>query len=175
MHIWLHKLEVLVDQLIPPLLAALAIVIVGELAFSHQFTLYRHYADWFDGFIVLVFTADLIFKYLRIRKMPEFVKKYWMEIIATIPFFLLFRVMEFFRVSDALEAGQAFAHEGAAAAKIEKEAAMILNEVKRTSEVTRTARIVNTFRAITRFPRLLRAAPFHEKPTGHHYPNEKKR
>lgn len=185
MHIWLHKIEVLVDRLIPPILAALLIVIVGELFFSHQFEWYKHYADLFDGFIVLVFATDLGFKYARVRKMPTFLKKYWLEIIATIPFFLIFRFLEFFKISDFLETGQAFAHEGAAAeklvqegsvaGKIEREVAIIAKETARAGEVSRTARMINTFRAIGRFPRMIRAASFFERPTGQHHWHEKKR
>ena len=93
MHIALHKIEVVVDRLIPPVLAALLIVIVGELFFSHQFAWYKHYADFFDGFVVLLFAVDLGFKYSRIRKLPTFTKRYWLEIIATIPFFLIFRLL----------------------------------------------------------------------------------
>ncbi len=195
MHIWLHKIEVLVDRLIPPILAALLIVIVGELFFSHQFEWYKHYADFFDGFVILVFVADLSFKYSRIRKLPTFAKKYWLEIIATIPFFLIFRFLEFFKISDFLETGQAFAHEGAAAeklvqegsvaGKIEREAAIIAKEAARAGEVSRTARMINTFRAIGRFPRFvsalgrsprfINALHFFEKPTGQHHWHEKKK
>ena len=184
MHAALHKIEVIVDRLIPPLLAALLVVIVGELFFSHQFEWYKHYADLFDSFVILVFAADLGFKYSRIRKLPTFAKKYWLEIIATIPFFLIFRLLEFFRVSDVLEAGQAFAHEGAAAeklvqegaaaGKIEREAALIAKEAVRAGEVSRTARMLNTFRAIGRFPRFINALHFWEKPTGKHHWHEKK-
>lgn len=174
MHIVLHKIEVIVDRLIPPLLAALLVVIVGELFFSHQFEWYKRYADFFDGFIILVFAADLGFKYSRIRKLPAFVKKYWLEIIATIPFFLVFRLLEFFRISDVLETTQTFAHEGAAAGKLEKEVELIAKETAKAGEVSRTARMLNTFRAISRFPRMIRAAHFFEKPTGQHHWHEKK-
>ncbi len=173
MHIWLHRIELLVDRLIPPMLAALLIVIIGELFFSHQFEWYKHYADLFDGFVIIVFAADLGFKYSRIRKVPAFVKKYWLEIIATIPFFLVFRLLEFFRISDVLETTQAFAHEGAAAGKLEKEVELIAKETARAGEVSRTAKLLNTFRAIGRFPRMIRAAHFFEKPTGQHYWHEK--
>ena len=174
MHIALHKIEVVVDKLIPAVLAALLIVIVGELFFSHQFEWYKHYADFFDGFVVLVFAVDLSFKYSRIRKLPTFAKRYWLEIIATIPFFLIFRLLEFFKLSDILETGQAFAHEGVVAEKIEREAALIAKEAARAGEVSRTARMLNTFRAIGRFPRFINALHFWEKPTGKHHWHEKK-
>ena len=178
MYIWLHKIEVLVDQLIPPILAALLIVIVGELFFSHQFEWYKHYADLFDGFVVLVFAVDLGFKYARVRKLPTFLRKYWLQIIATIPFFLVFRVLEFFNLANFIEKGQAFAHEEGIAATtartIEKEVEVIVKDAAKAGELTRTARLLNTFRAIGRFPRMLNAAHFFEKPTGKHHPHEKK-
>lgn len=175
MHIVLHKIEVIVDRLIPPLLAALLVVIVGELFFTHQFEWYKHYADWFDGFVVLIFAADLGFKYSRVRKLPQFVRKYWLEIIATIPFFLVFRMFELFRLTEFAERGQAIAHEAVAAEKVEREAAVIVKEAARAGEVSRTARMINTFRAVSRFPRFIKAMPFFEKPTGRHHWYEKKK
>ena len=173
MHIWLHKIEVLVDKLIAPVLAALLIVIIGELFFSHQFEWYKHYADLFDGFVILIFAADLGFKYSRVRKLPTFLKNNWLEIIATIPFFLVFRLLEIFRFTEFVERGQAIAHEALAAEKVEREAAVIVKEAARAGEVSRTARMLNTFRALSRFPRFIRAMPFFEKPTGKHHWHEK--
>ena len=63
MRIWLHKIEKLIDRWIPLLLAVLLVAIVGELFFSSKFEWYRYYADWLDAFILLVFAADLGFKY----------------------------------------------------------------------------------------------------------------
>ncbi len=175
MHIALHKIEVIIDRLIPPVLALLLVVIIGELFFSHQFEWYSRYADWFDGFIVIIFAADLGFKYSRIRKLPNFFRKYWLEIIATIPFFLAFRLLELFRATELLEKGQALAHEVPVAEKVEREAAIIVKEAARAGEVSRTARIINTFRAISRLPRFIKALPFFEKPTGQHHWHEKRK
>ncbi len=175
MHIWLHKIEVFVDRLIAPVLAVLLVVIVGELFFSHQFEWYKHYADWFDGFVILVFAADLGFKYSRVRKLPTFFKKYWLEIIATIPFFLVFRLLELFRFTELVERGQALAHEAIVAEKVEQETAIIVKEAAKAGEVSRTAKVLNTFRALGRFPRMIRAVHFFEKPTGNHHWHEKGR
>lgn len=174
MRIWLHKIEALVDRLIPPILVVLLVVIIGELFFSHQFDWYKHYADWFDGFVIMTFAADLGFKYSRVRKLPTFFRKYWLEIVATIPFFLVFRLLEIFRFTEFVERGQAIAHEALAAEKVEREAAVIVKEAARAGEVSRTARMLNTFRALSRFPRFIRAIPFFEKPTGKHHWHEKK-
>ena len=176
MRVWLHKIEVLVDQLIPPVLAALLIVTIGELFFSHQFGWYKQYADLFDGFVVLIFAVDLGFKYERVRKLPEFIRKYWLQIIATIPFFLVFRVLELFDISQLVQRGQALAHEERVAATtaktIEEEVAVISKEAARAGELSRTAKLLDTFRAIGRFPRMIGAAHFFEKPNGKHHLHE---
>ncbi len=174
MRIWLHKIEVFIDRLLAPLMAAFLVVIVGELFFTHQFEFYKHYADWFDGFVVLILAVDLWFKYTRVRKLPTFVKKYWLQIIATIPFFVAFRILEALRVIEVLQKGEAFAEEAFASSKIEREAAILIKEVT-NQEVTRTAHMINTFRALSRFPRLFKVIPFFEKPTGKHHWHEKKR
>ena len=107
--------------------------------------------------------------------MVEFVKKYWLEIIATIPFFLVFRVLELFRFTEFVERGQALAHEAIVVEKVEKEAAVIVKEAARAGEASRTTRFLGTFRAISRFPRFIKAMPFFEKPTGRHHWHEKKK
>ena len=173
MHIVWHKIEVFVDGLIPPVLAALVIVIVAELFFQAQFDRYSNYADLFDGFVVVLFTADLSFKYSRVRKMPSFVRKYWLEILATIPFFLVFRLLELFRVPEFIEAGQRLAHEVPVAENVEREAAAIADEIAKTGEVSRTARMLRTFKVFGRMPRFAKAFHFFEKPTGKHYKREK--
>ncbi len=175
MHIWLHKIEVLVDRLIPPVLATLLAVIVGEIFFSHQFEWYGRYADWFDSFVILVFAADLGFKYSRIRKIGTFARKYWLEIIATIPFFLAFRLLEFLKFTEVVEKGQVLAHEAIAVEKVEREAAVIVKEASQAGEASRTARMLKTFRALSRLPRFIKVLPFFEKPTGQHHWHEKRK
>ncbi len=174
MHIVLHKIEVLIDRLIPPLLVALLVVIVGELFFSTQFEFYRQYSDWFDGLVVLLFATDLCFKYHRVRKLPAFIKKYWLEIIATLPFFLVFRLLEFLRLSQVVEKSQAVAHEAAAASKVEREVAVIVREAAKSGELSRTAKFMKTFKPLGRFPRMLKSLPFFERPTGQHHWHEKR-
>lgn len=173
MHIALHKIEVIVDSIIPPILAVLIIVIVGELLFSSQFEWYKTYADWFDGFIILIFAVDLGFKYSRIRKLPNFFKKYWLEIIATVPFFLVFRLLEIFKIPEFIEKGQLLAHEAPVAERIEQEAAAVVKETALAGEASRTARMFNTLRTLGRTPRFIKALHFFEKPTGHHDRREK--
>jgi len=171
MHIWLHRLEQAVDKVIAPLLIALLLIIAGELFLGERFEAYSTYADYFDIIMISIFAIDLSFKFYRVRKFPKFVKSYWVEIIATIPFFLIFRFTEFVGLRIFIERGQEVAHEVPELAKLEKEGAALVREAGRAG---RTAKLIRTFRVLSRFPRFLKVMPFFEKPTGKHHPHEKK-
>ena len=94
MKIWLHKIEVIVDRSIPYNIIVLLFLIIGELFFYEQVQPYIKWINLTDNFVVGVFVIDLIFKYIRIRNIPKFFRKCWMDIIAVFPFFLLFRLFE---------------------------------------------------------------------------------
>ena len=168
MHILLHKLEKIVDFLIGPMLIILLALIVAEIFLHEQFEFVSLYADYFDIALISVFVIDLSFKFHRVRKIPEFLKKYWMEIIATIPFFLVFRLTE--GIGLLIERGQEVAHELPEVQKLEKGAVALVRDVGRAS---RTPTLIRFFRIASRFPRFLRVIPFFEKPTGKHHPHEK--
>lgn len=200
MRLWLHKVEKLVDRIIPPLLVVLLLIIIADIFFAEEFAPYHLYVDYFDAFLISVFAADLAFKFHRVRKVPKFIRMYWIEIIATIPFFLIFRFMEFFRLDEILEQGQRFAHEAGELEKLEREGGAFVKEagrfereggamlkeagkleretsaiVKEAGRASRTARVLRSFRIFARFPRFLKALPFHEKPTGRHHWYERRR
>lgn len=186
MRIWLHKVEKLVDRIIPPLLLVLLAIIIADIFFAEEFEPYHLYVDYFDAFLIAVFVADLAFKFHRVRKVPKFIRKYWIEILATIPFFLIFRFVEFFGIGGVLEEGQRLAHEAGEVEKLEKEGGAILKEagkleretvaiVKEAGKASRTARVLRSFRIFARFPRFLKVLPFHERPTGSHHWYERRR
>ena len=172
MHILLHKVEKLVDSVIGPLLAVLLVVILAEIFLHEQFEAVSAYADYFDMFLISVFAVDLAFKFHRVRKFPRFLRKYWLEVMATIPFFLVFRFTELFGLNLFIERGQEIVHEVPEIQKLEKETAGIVREAGRAG---RTARLIRTFRIASRLPRFLGAIPFFEKPTGKHHLHEKKK
>lgn len=160
MNKFLQKLEIFIDHIIPYLLIGLLVVIIGEIFYPEQFHHYQLEVDIYDTIVILAFATDLAFKYNRVRKLKKFVKKYWLDIIATIPFFLIFRVLEVFRISEFLETGQQILHE---AAGVEKEAAAISRESKAV-KLTRTERFLRYFKSLGRFPRFIKAMKFFEKP-----------
>src|SRR3989338_1642028 len=112
----LHKLELLVDHLIPWLILLLFVIIVFDIGYPAIAEKYHNYIQIADTFIVIVFVLDLTFKYIRIRNIKNFLKTCWLDILAVFPFFLVFRVVErfvlIFSVSKDLQQMQSLLHEG---------------------------------------------------------------
>lgn len=166
----LHKIEVWIDRIIPVLLVGLLIMIITEIYFSWIKEKYHYWFDAFDILIIGVFALDLFFKYQRVKNMKSFVKEYWADIIAIFPFFILFRFLEIFRISELLEAPQKILHESI---QLERESQLLVREAEEVAKVSRTERFLRYFRVFGRFPRFLRALPFFEHPTGKHHKGER--
>lgn len=158
---WIHKIEKIVDTVIPYCLFALLIILILELGFD---TFINNKGliiiiDIVDYIIVLIFVSDLIFKYIRVHNIPKFLRNYWIEIIAIFPFFLTFRLTELAFGIRGIRGGitaQSLASTGAS--------------------VERSIRLARFIKPLERFPRFIRTLPqmlhFYNKPTGEHHPHE---
>ncbi len=186
---WMHKIEVLVDKVIPYCLVLLLGIITLDLGF-HEFVEHHHlhpYILWADYFVIGVFIVDLIFKYMRTRYLKDFFRKFWLDILAVFPFFLIFRAFEF-AIGAWGQTAQSILHESL---EIEKEGAKVLREgekfIKEGSRVAREAeklgkvssrssKFARFLRPIARIPRFIKALPrimhFYDKPTGAHHQHE---
>src|SRR3989338_4432154 len=103
---WLHTVELSVDEIIPLLLVVLLVVSIIETAFPESHII-RLSVDIYDGIVVLVFISDLTFKYHRMRNnVPGFLRKYWLEIVASFPLFLVIRFLEFAGFAQRAVEGQ---------------------------------------------------------------------
>jgi len=177
---WLHKIELLVDKIIPYSLVLLLFLIIGEIFFSEKVEPYSLYVSVLDGLIIFIFVIDLIFKYVRIRNFPKFFKKYWLEIIAVFPAFLVLRLVEEFIIIARL--GETFESVGETAQSaihevvgVEKEGKILMREIERTGQGVSRLRYYHRFvKPLTRLPRFLKAFSFYEKPTGRHHSYEEK-
>ena len=175
MKLWLHKIEVIVDKSIPYLVTILLILIIGEFT---KYKLIQENANivlLIDYFIVIIFVIDLAFKYYRVRNAKTFIKRYWLDILAIFPFFLIFRLVEevllFFRISSELAESQKILHTGVEIGRIGEQAAeeiRILREIQETTRLERTARLARIIRPIERIPRILKVFHFFEKPAKKH-------
>ncbi|HII72463.1 TPA: hypothetical protein HA265_06935 [Candidatus Woesearchaeota archaeon] len=194
---WLHKIEVIVDKLIVPMLLLLIVIIVLDLGFPVIAEHYHSYIVIGDTLVIIVFVFDLVFKYIRVRNIPLFIRKFWLDILAVFPFFLLFRVFEGFfgllsrSFSEGAQTVQSFLHtglevekEGVKVAEVvskeggkviettTREIARIAREAEKVGKVSRSARFARFIRPIFRLPRFIKALPFFEKPTGEHHIHE---
>mgnify|MGYP000511847103 CR=1 FL=1 len=58
--------------------------------------------------------------------------------------------------------------------KIVKEGGKIIQEAEKVGKVSRVKQIIRIFKPIQRSPRLIKALPFYEQPTGEHHLHEPK-
>ena len=149
---WLHKIEIFVDKIIPLLLVILLVIIVGEFAF-HEFMLKHSLTiEIIDGFIIFIFILDLIFKYLRIRNIPKFLRASWIDIIAIFPFFIVFRLFEgvlgLLGISETISSAQKIVHVGV---EVEKEVSGVIKESELVAkEASRSEKLIRFLRPIAR-------------------------
>lgn len=175
---WVHKAEVFVDRSIPYLIIVLAIIIIIELFFDALYESYSLLFRALDMIVVSFFVVDLYFKYQRIKNFKKFLKTCWLDILAVFPFVLLFRMIEegllLFRVSKEVGEVQSIMHTAVELRKtgILSETAKLAEEVERTGKISRTTEFFKILKPLQRFPRLLKAIPFYEKPTGKHHLHE---
>lgn len=176
---WMHKIELLVDKLIPWLIIVILVIIISEFFFKDIAEKYSLLIDLLDGFIIFVFVLDLIFKYIRAKNIPDFLKNSWLDIIAVFPFFLFFRAIEGIRTlivpTEAITEGQRLLREGL---ELEKASSKIVEEVEKAGKVSRTGVFAEIFKPrllkpLLRSPRLIKTVTFFEKPTGNHHSYER--
>jgi len=163
---WLKDLEIIVDKIIPYLILVLLAVIIIDLFFHNLAEQYKIQISLIDGFIILTFVIDLIYKYNRVRNFPKFVKEYWLEILAVLPFYLIFRVIEttigFLEISGVIKQGQNLFHSGV---EVEREISLITKEAEEIEKIgARTNKFARIFRTVERTPRLMTASKFYENP-----------
>ena len=132
---FIHKIEVVVDKIIPLLLVVLLVIIVGEFGYHDFMEEHRLVIEILDGIVVFVFVLDLIFKYIRIKNFPKFLRASWIDILAIFPFFLLFRLFEgligLFGAGETVARAQQVVHVGV---ELEKEVGGALKEGERLAK-----------------------------------------
>jgi len=154
-----RKAEKITDKLILPSLLAVFAIVVLEIFFTEAA---HHYDNWInlaDTVVITIFIADIGFKFQHATTIEGFVRGHWLEIIAIMPFFLFFRVIEgIFIATDLLDLGQHTAHlaEGARSGRF--------TQVFRSSELARSTRFGRFIRVFSRAPRFAKAAEFYRHP-----------
>ncbi len=162
MHPYLEKLEELTDTLIVPALFAILAIVVLELFFTKTAHHYHSLIKITDNIVISIFVIDIGFKSWRAKNIEGFFRNHWLEVIALMPAFLVFRLVEgIFLAADVLDIGQHTAHlaEGARSGR--------LTGFFRSSELSRSTRFSRFIRAFSRTPRFAKAAEFYKHPKEH--------
>ncbi|MBU5537029.1 MAG: hypothetical protein KQA38_00470 [Candidatus Aenigmarchaeota archaeon] len=153
MHKNTSKLEIFVDSLIPLAIILIIIITIAEVFFKKFIQPYYYIVDIIDLVIIFIFVLDLGFKYRHAKNIPDFLRRYWIYIIAVFPFFLVFRLIErFYRIST-LSSGTTVI--------LGRYVITLVNE-------TRIARFAELFRFLGVSARLVRAFYFYEHPKVRH-------
>lgn len=162
-----RRAEKLIDRIIPWLVIILLFVIIAEFAWGEALEHYEHYIEIFDLFVVMVFAADLVFKYMENERFTSFLKKCWLDILAIFPFSLIFRAVSWFagtmHIAQTISEGQRILHE---TIEIEKEGAMIAEELAKSGRMERIAKarwLPRYLRIFQRIPRLVKIVPHRKR------------
>ncbi len=84
-----NKLDSYIQLLIPPSLVLLMVITIIELFYNISL-LTSFIIDVFDIYVIIIFGIDLYFRWQEERKFWPYLAKYWLDIIATIPFGFIF-------------------------------------------------------------------------------------
>jgi len=177
---WLHEIEIIVDRIIPYLVVLILLIVTADILLTKYVEPYHLIIEIVDYFIILVFVIDLAFKFNRVRKFKVFLKKYWLDIIAVFPFFLVFRAVEelalALRIEREVSQGQQVVHSGVEVQRIVKEEVIlkelrsleeggkVISELEKGASFTRTSFIARFLKPFQRIPRLFKVYPVYEKP-----------
>lgn len=139
-----NKLDDLIQSLIPPSLILLLTVTIIELFFGVGKTT-SIFIDIFDVYVIIIFAIDLYYRWFETPHLLPYIKKHILEIIATIPFNLIFLGIEGLSLIKALRGVR------------------IITRVARMARFARYGRLIRLIRFGARAPRFLRTRKYVKK------------
>ena len=156
--IWEH-VENFFDKMIVPALIVLLIYVIVDVFFTDFKYSYENYFFYADMFIISIFVGDLSFKFKRAASWKGFLRREWLEIIAIIPFFWIFRLVESIaRVGELVQEIIHIVTRGGRLARLLAALGLV---------GTRDNRFANFVRKITGSERFEEAAKFFSHPKEH--------
>lgn len=163
---FLYISEIVVDKTIPYILLLLFFIILGSMFYPVKFEQYDFLINIFDMFVVFVFALDLAFKYRRMKILHQhgFIRKYWLDIVAVFPFYLVFRIFEEGIIITKFTEGEKMELFLSDAIKLEREGKELILKVEESKNISRTRLISRFFKPILQIPRFLKVIHFFEKP-----------
>ena len=132
-----NKLDRFIQYLIPPSLILLLIVTIIELFYGASKAM-MIFIDIFDIYVITIFAIDLRYRWLETPKFKPYVKKHFLDIIATIPFNLIFLGIEGLALIKAVRGIR------------------IISRAAKALKFARYGKLLRLFRFATRIPRFIR-------------------
>ena len=139
-----NKLDDVIQLLIPPSLVLLLVVTVIELFFGVGKVM-SYVIDVFDVYVIVIFAIDLYYRWFETPRFFPYVKKHILDIVATIPFNLIFIGIESLTLIRALRGVR------------------IISRVARMARFARYGRLLRLLRFGARAPRFLRTRKYVKK------------
>ncbi len=98
------RVERFFDLMIVPALLVLVVIVVADIFFTDFKYTYETYFFYADVLVISIFVGDLSFKFKRAKNWKGFLRREWLEILAVIPFFWIFRLVDsVVRVGELLQ------------------------------------------------------------------------
>ena len=139
-----NKLDKIIQLLIPPSLVLLLVVTIIELFYGVGKGM-SLFIDIFDVYVIVIFAIDLYYRWFETPHFWPYLKKHFLDIIATIPFNLIFLGIEGLALIRALRGIR------------------ILARVARFARFARYGRLLRLLRFGARAPRFLRTRKYVKK------------
>ncbi len=139
-----NKIDEVIQLLIPPSLVILLLVTIIELFFGVSKGV-SSFIYMFDIYVIIIFAIDLYYRWFETPQFIPYVKKHYLDIIATIPFNLIFLGIEGLVLIRALRGVK------------------IISRVARLAKFARYGRLLRLLRFGARTPRFLRTRKYTNK------------
>lgn len=91
---FIESVEFIVDRAVPFSLVILFTSVLLQFLYSEILEPYDTFFNYLDWSIITLLVLDLIFKFKKTPNSKVFIKRYWLEILAILPFFLILKVFE---------------------------------------------------------------------------------
>ena len=89
-----ESIESVIDRVVPFSLVVLFASVLSQFLYPEALAPYDLYLSLVDWFIILLLVVDLMFKFRKAISVKGFLRKYWLEIVAVLPFVVIIRAFQ---------------------------------------------------------------------------------
>lgn len=89
-----NSIESLVDRVVPFSLVVLFASVLSQFLYPEVLSPYETYLSFIDWSIIFLLVVDLVFKFRKATSTRKFLRRYWLEIVAVLPFVVIIRTFQ---------------------------------------------------------------------------------